>query len=655
MRVFTRTRHGVTFHDHPFTPFILLADQNLLDTSAVFTTRQQLAGSGALCWLVKLHTWHDWCQLRDHLLQENRPDAWFGIPDSCQQFLISSGISFFKEMAADQVTVLCLAITVSDSDRISAIAVADNNGYEEILSSVGMAEPEMLERLSRIIQARNPDVVSGYRLTGFDLPCIIKRANHYGLRLGWGRDGSEPHLQQGGDKHGQQRNYGVYGRSVIDTGALVRHYDRQVRPLPGTGLQEVAEWFGCAAQQDVRQIMALYQLLVPAWYQQAQLYPVSFQSAVSRPGAVAVNALLTQVYLHQQQALPAPVKTTHPLEQRSGELFQRGQAGPIVRCDLSELPVSIMLAYRITPCGDVLDVFLPLLSSIKQLCSQTQRVDTEAHDFPLQSVLLPAWYDLLAHTQLPFSDPDAAIEVKRLERVMQGDLLGWLREQGAKPIAFDQQGICFVPPNGHSGADEITVLMKRLTGVLPSSANLRCSGHYKSMFVYSQNNYALLEQNGTMVYRGNRFSSRSMEPFLLDFLKEALGLLLEGKAAEVRTLYARYLRRLSVHNCPLSWLMRTETLADTRENYQQAVQTGKRNRAAVYELALLMPEKWVVGDRISYYVAGNSKNVAVYDYCRFITDFDPTHPDLNIPWYTERLDQLFKRLEPFLPVEPMLF
>jgi DNA polymerase elongation subunit (family B) len=518
----------------------------------------------------------------------------------------------------------------------------------------------MLERLTQIIREKDPDVITGYRLTRFDLPCIIRRADHCGIRLEWGRDGSIPHLQQGADTCRFQKNHAIYGRSVIDTIALVRQYDLLVRPLPGTDLQQVAEWFGCVAEQDAtvtglqtdtHTCISLYQLLAPVWHLQAQLYPSSFQSAVSRPGVSAVSALLTQRYLLQQHALPAPVKGATITEQWSGQLFKRGQTGPVALCDLSALPTSIMLAYRIVPHGDDLHIFLPLLRSITQLCSHNSETTT----LPLQPFLLPAWYELLGHDQFPFSDSEAAGEVKRLGRVLTGDLLGWLKEQGAEPIAADQRGIYFMPPRGHNGTDEIAAVMKHLERVLPNGANLRCSGYYQSMFNYSLSNYALLEKNGAIVYRGSRLFYRSMEPFLREFLRGTLALLLEGKAEEIRNLYVRYLRKLVAHDCPVDWLIRTETLADTLENYRASVAAGKRNRAAVYELALSAPEKLMVGDRISYYVAGNAKHGAVHDNCRFITDFDPAHPDLNIPWYTGRLDQLFKRFEPFLPAEPTLF
>jgi hypothetical protein len=114
-------------------------------------------------------------------------------------------------------------------------------------------------------------------------------------------------------------------------------------------------------------------------------------------------------------------------------------------------------------------------------------------------------------------------------------------------------------------------------------------------------------------------------------------------------------KKLVAHDCPVDWVMRTEVLTDAPEHYQQAVLTGKRNRSAIHELALSVPGRWRVGDRISYYITGNSKYLAAYEYCKLADNFDPSHPDINTPWYTERLHLLFKRFEPFIPSEPLLF
>lgn len=670
VRVFRRSSNGVTFRDYPFKPFMLVADPALLARSPVFTIKHQLEGDGGLRWFVQTVNWHDWCLLRDYLQQSARPEIWFGIPDVCRQFLVASGITFFRELPWHKVSTLCISVATEDRKQqparreeqrnlpITAVGVTDADGYEELITTdAGLTEQEILQRLSAIIRERDPDLLTGYRCSDHDLPCLVRRAGYYGIRLRLGRDGSEPHQLQGSDLHRRQKGFGVYGRSVIDTVQLVRQYERQVAPLPGYALPQVAAWFGCSVRHDpalpsiiadLRETTRIYRKLAPAWHIQTQQYPAGFQTVTAKAGASVVAALLLKEQLQKNCALPVPVQVSGVSEQRTGELFRKGQAGPVVMCDIAELAASIMLAYRIAPRGEIHDLFLRLLCRQREYDHQPEVYESGAR-------LLPAWFELLCRPRHPLSDPYAAGEVKRLMRVITGDLLGWLREQGAEPLFADQQVICFVPPAGQSGEQTVAGLNRRLTELLPGAEPIRCSGQYRSIFVYSLSNYALLEQNGTLVYRGHGFAYHSMEPFLLEFLKQSLAQLLDNRPDEVRVLHGRYLRRLVAHDVTLNQLMRTETLADTLKNYQQAVHAGKRNRAAVYELALSVPEAWQVGDTISYYVAGNSKQVAAHESCRFAADFDPAHPDLNIPWYVERLHHLFKRLEPFLPTEPTLF
>lgn len=657
VRVFIRSGLGVTFRDYPFKPFLLLSDPALLDTAPVTTTRYRLDGSGRLCWLARTATWHDWCRLRDYLQQTVSPEQWFGIPDACQQFLVAGGMHFFRDLAWDQVTVLCIAVATAGETEpgsagenwqqpLAALALSDTDGYEELIcADEAMTEHELLQRVVMIIRERDPDVVTGYHLTGSILPGLLKRADVQGLQLHLGRDGSTPHRLQGTDQHRRGKGYGIYGRSLIDTAALVRLYEQQVHPLPGNDLQQVAAWFDCSAGHEqgvpsvldeLRKTAALYRQLAPTWHRQIQQYPASYQSFVIRSPGNTARALLTERYLQQHQALPASVPGTRHAEQRQDELFRRGRSAPVVLCDLSELSAAIIRAYRIGPKGDDAGVFAELLGREKTGQSAV-------------------WFELLSQTPYPFSDINAAGEVKRLLRVISADLLAWLRETGAEPVFIDQRSLCFMPPSAQNGAAVVDHLTTRLAEILPGRAVLRFCREYQALFAYSTSNYALLEQNGTLVYRGHGFAYHSMEPFLLEFLKEALALLLAGKAEEVRALQMRYLRKLVSHDFALKWVVRTEALADTLENYQAAVQKGKRNRSAVYELALSRPGVWKIGDRLSYYVAGNGKHAAAHESSRLLDDFDPVHPDINIPWYIERLHQLFKRLEPFLPEEPMLF
>lgn len=670
-RIFQRSGDEITFHDIPFRPFFLITDPKLADKAPIRYSTHQLAGEAPLKWLLTVQNLHDWSLLRHHLQQSCLPGDWYGIHDIRQQFLVSSGINFFRQLSCHEVRFICIAVQTSAGDPhlkndhdapLQSIAVTDGNVFEVCIDSGELSEAEMLERLSAVIRELDPDVIAGYNLTGIELPCLVRRATLHGIRLEWGRNGAALHSIEHRNK---KKSYEIYGRSIVDIRSLIRYYHQQIHPLPDTGLHPAADWFGCSeadkemlssAAKAAHRSAQLYRLLAPAWHLQAQIYPISFQSAVALDGskATTVQALLTREYLLQQQALPAvpDLPVTAKRDERLPPLS--GRFGPIAYCDLSVLPASIMLSYRIASRGDKLGIMLSLLQRVIQAGREPAGADKQRPSVNLYRLLLNPWYELLSNNHFPFSDPVAAEEVHRLERVFQNDLLHSLEEQKAVPVLLDSQGIYFVPPPGHSGKEEVAILLGRLSLALPKGVYLNITEQYKAMFIYSTGTYALLEFNGEMIVRGSSFASRSMEPFLREFLRESIRLLLTARPSEIKPLYESYIRRLAAHDCPVDWVKRTETLTEPLSGYRQAVQTAKRKRAAAYELALNEPDRWNAGDRVSYYVTGNSKNIAIHSHCRLVQDFDPARQDINIPWYTEKLHLLFNKLVPLIPEEPLL-
>jgi DNA polymerase I len=96
---------------------------------------------------------------------------------------------------------------------------------------------------------------------------------------------------------------------------------------------------------------------------------------------------------------------------------------------------------------------------------------------------------------------------------------------------------------------------------------------------------------------------------------------------------------------------RTETLKDTVEQYLADVETGRRTRAAAYELAIRRAEQTGQrvrkGDRISYYVTGTGANVTTFENSRLAAAWDPATPDENTAYYLKRLDEFARKFEPF--------
>ncbi len=90
-------------------------------------------------------------------------------------------------------------------DPIIMISYVDTDGYRVVLTTKEIdapfvrtleSETQMITELNRIMKERDPDIIMGYNSDQFDLPYLKERAKVLGLRLPWGRDGSEPAIRR---------------------------------------------------------------------------------------------------------------------------------------------------------------------------------------------------------------------------------------------------------------------------------------------------------------------------------------------------------------------------------------------------------------------------------------------------------------------------
>jgi len=105
----------------------------------------------------------------------------------------------FAHLRRMQVDIECVTTKGYDfcnaereGDRIIAVALADQSGWTEVLSGAVLDEKTILEQMVKIIRKRDPDVIEGHNIFGFDLPYLALRAARHHVRLALGRDGSEP-------------------------------------------------------------------------------------------------------------------------------------------------------------------------------------------------------------------------------------------------------------------------------------------------------------------------------------------------------------------------------------------------------------------------------------------------------------------------------
>jgi DNA polymerase elongation subunit (family B) len=271
-------------------------------------------------------------------------------------------------------------------------------------------------------------------------------------------------------------------------------------------------------------------------------------------------------------------------------------------------------------------------------------------------VLINSFYGLLGFSLSAFNDFEEADRVARTGQEILRRLIDEIRERGGTVIEVDTDGVLFVPPDGVRGEEAEVDFTVGLTEAMPEGIRVGFDGRYKKMLSYKKKNYALLTYDDDLKFKGSSLISRSNEPFGRDFVRRAIRRLLDRDVEGLHTLYVDTRDKIINSDWEsVDSFARTETLKDTLDDYEADVEAGNRPRAATYELAKTKQEKTgkpvKKGDRITYYITGESATVTAFKNCKLAAEWDPGAPDENTAYYLKRLDEFARKFEPFFTEE----
>lgn len=613
-----------------------------------------------------------------------------------EQYLVASGRTYFRELGFDDLRRLQfdLETTGLDAthDRVFMVAVRDPEGATHILEAdaeTDAAESRLIRELVALVTAADPDVIENHNLHGFDLPFLERRARTLGIPLPLGRGGQrlrDRAARRGTAMEGdprRRRRFIAPGRELIDTMDAVMRYDFSTRELPGHGLKAVARHFGLApadreyvrgdrvaetwrrepervrryAGHDVEEVAGLARLLGGAAFALARMAPRRYERLADAGAATGViDPLLVRAYLRAGQALPAHAPgdgTTHT--GAALHLFATGVAHRVVKADVASLYPSLMRAYRIGPSRDHLGAMLALVDRLveqrlraKALGREAppgsgERHTHEATSAAMKIVINSAYGYLAAGEGLTrFADVHAANEVTRRGRELLDLLCRELQARGVTLLEADTDGVYFAVPGEWHEEDERRVVHE-VGALLPDLVQLEFEGRYAAMLSHEPKNYALLSHGGRLTLRGVAFRSSRAEPFGEAFLRRAIGCLLRGDVAGVRSAYLDTVALLRRRELPTREVSQRVRLTKAPDEY--ATTRGARRELSYEALLAAGRESWRVGDRVRVYrnPRGEGRLVPGED------DADPR--DYDVDHYQRLLRETFAaRLErAFLP------
>lgn len=700
--VFLRTPDGKTKQTTDrFKPFIFFTDDSLIKKIKPNAEIIRLEGNRTFRYIVFLNSWKEADSFHKTLKKKTgfssqSPDApFYFISDPVNQYLLSSGKTLFKGMSFDDIVRMQLDIEtfcdpsfefsnpLRETDSITLIAISDNRGFEYAIS--GDDEKEMLNKMVEIISQRDPDIIEGHNINKFDLWYIEERAKKLGITLKLGRGGknlsSHPSRISIAERIVSYPKYEIFGRHVIDTWLLAQLYDISYRGLASYGLKDIAKHFGVSpknrtylqpeklswyfkndidtlkkyAIDDVKETMAISEILSYPFFIQAQIFPFSFQNVTVKGNATRINSLFIREYLRKRHSIPAP-QPGASFEGGYADIFHQGVLQNIVHCDVQSLYPSILLNFGYYPEADELGIFPALLSDLRDFRIEAKKLMKGAEDEKTKryydalqgtfKILINSFYGYLGFSLGHFSDFRMASKVTEKGREILTAMIRNIEKSGYIIAEIDTDGIYFSLPLGLGSFNEKNIL-DILSDGLPSGINVEIDGTYKAMFSYKIKNYVLLDNNGKISIKGSGLKSRGLELFQRKFMEEMFSLLLSGEKERIKVLYEGYREAFMNHSFSVEMFSKTETLTESTETYREKLADKKRNASAAYEIALKSERKYGPGDQITYYVTGNSKRVKVFSSSKPASMWDRANPDENVDYYIDKLDALYEKFKPF--------
>jgi len=572
------------------------------------------------------------------LAREMASDQRLVYVDPITSHLVASGETFYKGLQFADLRRLQFdletldVVPQRDGAEICLIGVRDTTGFERVLALDAFEnEGALIAEFVRIVRERDPDIIEGHNIFNFDLWYLEERARRAGVSLVVGRDERTPmwrddSIRRSGINGMTVKYYRIEGRQVIDTffGALRWDVGRR---LPNYKLKTIVSHLGIgdvdramvdASQMkklwadpdaraklkaycldDARDAERLSNLVTPNEFYQAQFVPESMQGLACVGMGSRIERLMVRAYLRAGVAIPRP----RPIGPTAGGYtvaFETGVFRDVVKCDVESLYPSLMISRGIKPQDDDLDVFIPMLTTLRarrieaKRAAELARSEGRQHDFlaadALQSafkILINSFYGFLGTNGLHFNDATAAGTVTEAGRAVLERIVQVLRAQDCRVIEADTDGAYFVAPPGEDPA----LIIARANDAIDEGLHLICEERYPAMLSVKAKNYALRRADGEIVLRGSALKSNREEPFGSSLMRSIATALIDGRPADVAQIVRDLVERVRDGRLMPIEFARRESVT------QKTFNTPGNRRLA----QALFDKGVVVGDKVNIY------------------------------------------------------
>jgi len=433
------------------------------------------------------YKWGKQFQSKSHFLatkNQLRNEDVYAIFDAKEMCMVNKGITYFKGMKIEDVSVLSFDIETTSLDPASPEAKVllisttyrSQGKIKKRLFSYDDYENEgyMIGHFCEYVREMNPSVLLGHNIFCFDLPYLKTRAEYFGVDLLLGRDGSKAEQNKYESKFRKEatqfihyKKFKVYGRELIDTLFLSIKHDMAARKYDSYGLKNIIKQEGLEKEgrvfydaslirinykdkEEFRKIkeyciddsddsLMLFDLMIPAFFTLCTIVPKGFQAIIESASGSQLNSVMVRSYLQERYSIP---KADEPFKFEGA--ISEGSPGVYKNCikwDIRSLYPSIMLTYTIEdkqkdPKGN----FLRILSVLTEERLRNKKLakdnKSEYHEAlqNSQKILINSCFGFMGAPGLNFNYPKGAESITRYGREILKKAIKWATNKELEEI-----------------------------------------------------------------------------------------------------------------------------------------------------------------------------------------------------------------------------
>lgn len=597
----------------------------------------------------------------------NRKEDTFSIYDSKESFLVKDGVTYFKGMKPEDVSILSFDIETSglvmdDNSKIYMISNTFRKQGKIVRKLFSFdeydSEAHMLLEWAKWVRLQDPSLICGHNISSYDLPFIYHIASMNDITLDLGRDGSALTFEKYVSKFrvDQTRFYDynkarIYGREIVDTYFLAHKYDIG-KKYESYGLKKIIQQEGfedpnrvfydaskirqnindlvelkkikAYAEFDADDSLKLFDLMIPSFFYSCQAVPKPFQSIIESATGSQLNAIMIRSYLQEGHSLPKATEANSfegALSDGSPGIYKH-----IGKQDVASLYPNIMLQYEISdPVKDPNNNFFEMLKIFTEQRIKHKKLAKETGDKyydDLQStekIFINSAYGLLGATGLLFNNPVNASKVTRIGREILQKAINWAEGKTFKVVNLDTDSISFCKHDcSPFSRQELDTLQKDLNSNFPERIRFEDDGYYTSGIVFKAKNYVFYD--GVKIKsKGSALKDSKKEKALKTMVNSMVEHILKANFKDQQELYPHLQKIYNSYVIEVRDGIKNIQDWSSKKNISDKVVNAERtNEKKVLEA--LQGMEYSIGDRVYMYfdVNDNLKRVDQYanDYSR---------------------------------------